>query len=415
MTRWITEKLGTAAFSAVAPEPDIAIIDVRELVDGFGNDPASVASLIEKAVGALEENRRVIVCCGYGISRSNAIAAGALCIKDKIPFSQAVERVVTSTGEQNIRLEMLDAVRKACVLLGTPGPAGPDAGGKILVLGTDGLARAAISALGADYSVVVPQNVDAREARNPIALEQLVHDHQIKTILHLALPRVRNLNTTLGESILLLKNVVDLCRISGARLLMRSDAAVFSGYAGLETMIGDHTMRTPGGIWGEAMHQSECLLEQARQSWGLNYTALRTSTIFTDQLGSPAFLSEFIDKARCASPIVHHMFENGCARVNFIHRSDVVLAIVAVIKHRELTGGINVVSEHPVAVDSLARYIVDKLNSKSEISTVPVKRKAPAVNLRSDGMKQVANWVPGTDIFASLDICLKEIQNREGI
>ncbi len=83
MICWITDRLGTAPATSVHLEPGMRIVDVRELVDKEGNEAANVKPLIDAGVAALNDGDRVVVCCDYGISRSNAVAAGILAL---VPF-----------------------------------------------------------------------------------------------------------------------------------------------------------------------------------------------------------------------------------------------------------------------------------------------------------------------------------------
>jgi len=93
MIRWIIpEKLGTAAH--ISDIGDVAnILDVRDLVDRSGNSAEIIKSKIDKALAFLEAGKKVIVCCDYGISRSNAIAAGILSKFSKVPLATALKEV----------------------------------------------------------------------------------------------------------------------------------------------------------------------------------------------------------------------------------------------------------------------------------------------------------------------------------
>jgi protein-tyrosine phosphatase len=54
------------------------IIDARILSDYKVNDIHDYLALIDAASHALDQNHSVVICCGAGISRSNAIALGVL-------------------------------------------------------------------------------------------------------------------------------------------------------------------------------------------------------------------------------------------------------------------------------------------------------------------------------------------------
>ena len=82
--RWITPILGTAAFNAVQDITDINIVDVRDLVDKAGNNSNAILNKIHQAIDLISQGKRTVVCCDYGMSRSNAIAVGIITNLEKI-------------------------------------------------------------------------------------------------------------------------------------------------------------------------------------------------------------------------------------------------------------------------------------------------------------------------------------------
>lgn len=111
--RWITPRLGTGPYSAVTGEANLSIIDVRDLVDKVGNSSKSIVAKIEQGVTALKNGQRVVICCDYGISRSNAIAAGIIASYNNNSFEHSLYQVLESTGETEVKLGPLMAVRNA--------------------------------------------------------------------------------------------------------------------------------------------------------------------------------------------------------------------------------------------------------------------------------------------------------------
>src|SRR3972149_1542382 len=82
--RWITPLLGTAPALLFHQEADMNIIDVRDLVDKAGNRADAVRQKITEGCESLREGKKTVVCCDYGISRSNAIAVGILALSESI-------------------------------------------------------------------------------------------------------------------------------------------------------------------------------------------------------------------------------------------------------------------------------------------------------------------------------------------
>lgn len=55
----------------------------------------------------------MVVACDFGISRSNAIAAGILSLVENKSYDRAVQEVVDATAEREIKLDLVEAVRLA--------------------------------------------------------------------------------------------------------------------------------------------------------------------------------------------------------------------------------------------------------------------------------------------------------------
>jgi protein-tyrosine phosphatase len=69
-----------AAEEAPAPTPRDLIVCRFPLVDGSGNDPAVLGLALRTVAGLLERNIPTLLCCGAGMSRAPAFAAGALAL-----------------------------------------------------------------------------------------------------------------------------------------------------------------------------------------------------------------------------------------------------------------------------------------------------------------------------------------------
>ena len=96
--RWITSHLGTGPALLVRQEADMNIIDVRDLVDKAGNRSEAVRQKITEGCDSLRTGKKTVVCCDYGISRSNAVAVGILAMHEAISFEAAVRRGVGGNG-----------------------------------------------------------------------------------------------------------------------------------------------------------------------------------------------------------------------------------------------------------------------------------------------------------------------------
>jgi len=95
MIRWIRQRLGTAPHDALG-EGTWLLLDARHLVDKGGNPTEPIRKLIEEGTQAYRQGQSVVVACDFGISRSNAIAAGILSLVENKSYDRAVQEVEVS-------------------------------------------------------------------------------------------------------------------------------------------------------------------------------------------------------------------------------------------------------------------------------------------------------------------------------
>jgi len=113
MIRWITEQLGTSPWREELASGHIAIVDVRVLRDAAGNSPSLIKEKITEARDYLNRGRRVVICCDFGISRSNAIAAAVLAEDTGVSLGEGLLQVIHATGETGIKIDFVEDLRRA--------------------------------------------------------------------------------------------------------------------------------------------------------------------------------------------------------------------------------------------------------------------------------------------------------------
>ncbi len=82
--KWLNQDIATAAFNEVnhcLPDTNTSIVDVRDLVDKAGNDIDYIKSKIDESLVFLQQHKKIIICCDYGMSRSNSIGIGVLWVQ----------------------------------------------------------------------------------------------------------------------------------------------------------------------------------------------------------------------------------------------------------------------------------------------------------------------------------------------
>ena len=268
--RWINPLLGTAAAAAIRDLPnfDIQVIDVRDLVDKAGNRIEPIREKILQGVASLSAGKKTVVCCDYGISRSNAVAAGILASVQKIPLDSAIRQVQSATGETEIKLDTLSAVRKA--LENPANQRTQTAQRSVLITGATGfLGRIVRTRLAGEFEVITPTKDELDLEQGGTLLDLLAGERNVGCIVHLANPRVFTSNVALGKTLTMLRNVLDVCETREISLIYPSGWEVYAGYSG--SIRADESVPTfPKGPYGETKYLAEIMIERRIRNANLN-------------------------------------------------------------------------------------------------------------------------------------------------
>lgn len=402
--RWINSSLGTAPANEMDTLEDVSVVDVRDLVDKAGNRADAVRAKIMLGVEYLSKGKKIVVCCDYGISRSNAIAAGILAVSQSIPLDDAVRQVQRATGEMEIKLEPLSAVRKA---IDSDTPRNKNAKRTILITGASGfIGRTLCQRLASDFTVISPSHEELDIEPGSTQLSLLVSQHSVDTIIHLANPRVFTSNVGLGKTLTMLRNVLEVCIAHDVALLYPSDWEVYAGYAG--TLLADEAMPLhPRGPYGETKYLAELLIEHFNSKMGLRSTIIRSSPVYGPTAKRPKFIYNFIEKAKKSEEIVTHRYLNGNPALDFLHIDDFASAVEAAIKTKYL-GTLNIGTGILTSTFDVASMIVEHLDSTSEIGQTLVEAHAPCVAMNYQHAQHSLNWKPQVRLADGLKIVINE-------
>ena len=406
MIRWITPMLGTASAGSSDIEPDTAIVDVRDLVDKIGNSSDAVLAKINQGTALLNAGRRVVVCCDYGISRSNSIAAGILSLHSTMSFDEAVNEVRRATGEGEIKLEPLNVVRRA---LGSGAPQFTRSqGARILITGGSGFIGTALRrGLETSVFVVSPSRESVDLTSGAVALDLIIKQKCIDRIVHLANPRVYTSAKATGEAVTMMRNVLDVCRENSLRFLYLSGWEVYSGYRATELLADENLPLLPKGPYGEAKMLCESLVGHYRQQHALKATVIRSSPVYGVGSDRPKFIYNFLDKARMGVPVQTHEYRNGAPRLDLLHIDDLLSALRAAIQ-TEFAGDLNIGSGRLISTHFIARYMIEKIHSSSTIEPQIIDDFAPNIRMDYSKATSLFGWAPTRPVEDFIDEILKE-------
>ena len=384
MIHWITENLGTGAWEKVEKNPDLCFVDVRDLVDKSGNLPLVIKSKIDEALAHIQKGKKVVVCCDYGMSRSNAIAAGVLAISQDLSLEEAVRKVIAATGETSIR---------------------------ILVTGASGFIGSLLTQeLQKKFEVLAPSSQNIDLIRDTVSLDLFVKEHGIGTIVHLANPRIYTTNESMGISLTILKNVLDICRENQLSLVYLSGWEIYSGYKTKEFIADEYTAPRPGGTYGQTKFLCETLIEDYRKNYGLFCTILRSSPVYGLGTDKPKFIWNFLHKALNHQKIVTHRYLNGFPLLDLLYVDDLCAAILAAIE-RQVEGSINLGSGTATSTTQIAEYIVDFLGAKSLIEHIEIAGYSSNIIMDISYANSVLNWYPKVNLIEGLKTIVDKVSS----
>lgn len=397
--RWITPLLGTAPALPVVGDPAVCLIDVRDLVDKAGNRAEPVGEKIREGCESLRAGRTTIVGCDYGISRSNAIAAGILARVEGLPLETAVRRVMAATGETDMKLGPLQAVR---IALGESAPRPAPAGPRVVVTGATGFLGAPIAKrLATQFEVVAPQRAELELHRGGILLDLIAAESGADCIVHCASPRVYTSNVAMGASLTMLRNVLDVCASRDLRLVYLSSWEVYSGYRTACLHADERLPLLPKGPYGETKYLGEILIEHARAAEGLRCAMLRSSPVYGEGSDKPKFIYNLLDRIRRSEPVVTHEYRNCRPALDLLHLDDLVAAVAQVVGSGAL-GTFNVGTGVLTSTRDVAELLMRLLGRQSEIRTVAVDADVACIAMDSGRAAAVLGWRAGVGLEQGL-------------
>lgn len=406
---WITPLLGTAPALGICQEADMSIIDVRDMVDKAGNRADVIQQKVMEGCNSLREGKRTLVCCDYGISRSNAVAAGILAVYKSIPFEEAVSRVLEATGEKEIKTEPLQAVRKALEV--EKKRIFHDKTRVLITGGTGFLGKAISKSFSKEFEVITPTSDEVNLQKGSTQLDLIAVEKEIDCIIHLANPRVYTSNIALGNTLTMLRNVLDVCVAHDIKLIYLSCWEVYSGYRSSHLTADESLPLLPKGPYAETKYLCEMLIEHCRRTMALRCTILRSSPVYGVGGEKPKFIYNFIDKINRSQRIVTHRYKNGLPALDLLCIDDLVMAILQAV-NSSFSGNLNIGTGVTTSTLRVAEILRELLGGHNEIDTTLIDSDTACIAMDSSKIQEILGWQATINVEQGLQSILSHLQQN---
>jgi nucleoside-diphosphate-sugar epimerase len=398
MIRWIIpEKLGTAPDGDYVAERGDVKVDARTLVDKHGNLPTALLDKINQGLSALKAGHRVIIVCDFGVSRSNTIAAGILAKSREMATDAAVDEVIRATGEASIKLEMIEDLRIAL----NPLRSEQKANHTLITGGTGFLGASLALRLSDTHEIFTPTRAQLDLAGPTSRLDYYCRENGISTIVHFAYPRVYTNNTAMGESLTILRNIIDVCKVRNIRLIQPSGSVVFSGYFSSLMVADIGTVPRPKGVYGQTKFFEEMLVRNAVENEGVSAVIVRISPVYGRASARPRliwFARQYIQENKA---VITHAYRNARPRLQLLHADDAIAGIIEVIRSGDAPiyhlGG-----QASYETREIVSRIARTLGQEVRIEETQIDEDIANIFLDSSGSNELPGWKPVVDLDAGL-------------
>lgn len=203
-------------------------------------------------------------------------------------------------------------------------------------------------------------------------------------------------------------NVLELARRNGAKVLQASTSEIYGDplvHPQKEEYRGNVNPIGPRACYDEGKRIAETLFSDFRRFYGVDTKIVRIFNTYGPIMleDDGRVVSNFIMQALSNKPIT--IYGDGMQTRSFCYVDDLVNGLTAMMAtESDVSGPINLGNPQEKTVLDLAKLIIEKTNSKSDIvfealpEDDPIKRK-PDIGLAMEAL----NWKPMIDIHDGLD------------
>lgn len=388
------------------------VVDVRHIVDKDGNDISYIIKAIRFARSILNEHGRVLITCDMGVSRSRVIAIGLLAELGN-DIDDCISLVLRSAKNPEINPDLLLLLRRFYISKKPKDNAravSADTG--IVVLGSQGFVGSALMRC-LTKNQVNSIGLSRREINikdESVKLLTILDSLDQSTVILCAHPPSHHTAKALSDSILMLKNTLEACRLSGKKLIYISCMIIYLGNAHSSDcyiyQADENTPAYPYGSYSETKYLCEQLIDIYRNSYDMEITVVRPCGLYGSDMRSQWLIPKLIRKALNNEDIVTHSYQNGLPSLELLHVDDFCEAITLLMNIKSVPPCLNIGSHNLITTYELAGTIIRLSKSKSARNTMNILDATYPV-VSTPGFIETIGWKPEISLEAGVLACLK--------
>lgn len=389
------------------------VVDVRHIVDKAGNDISYIVEAIRLAKGILDEHGKVLITCDMGVSRSRVIAIGLLAELGN-DIDDCISLVLSSAKNPEINPDLLLLLRRFYISMKPRDNARQvSAGIGIIVLGSKGfvgdalmrcLTQKQINSIGISRNEV---NIKEESVKLLTILDSL----EQPTVILCAHPPSHHTAKALSDAILLLKNTLEACRLTGKRLIYISSMVVYLGNAHSSDCYiypaDENTPAYPYGSYSESKYLCEQLINIYRNSYGVEITVVRPCGLYGSEMKTQWLIPKLIRKALNNEDIVTHSYQNGLPSFELMHVDDFADATTRIIYDNQSPPSVNIGSHKLISTYELAGQIAKIAQSSSNASLLEISDQVRNI-VTLPGYLDKIGWRPSIRLGDGLKMCISD-------
>ncbi len=390
MTIWINETIGFGPCNEDHGR-ETSILDVRDLVDREGNDLALLQHKIETGAETLRNGKKLVVCCDLGLSRSAIVTIGILSLLGKT-FDDSAKIVAEKLKDQSLNLDLLEDMRK-CLKAGTLEKLMSNGQAPILVTGGTGfIGRHLIQRINRKHVLYFPTRADLDLTKDVLSFYREVRNREIGLVIHLAHPRLNNSLESLAQSIAMMRNVLEMCRLNDTSCIFFSSLDVFDGYhREADSRLKSDLRPRPISMYGQSKALCEELVRLYREAYKLKVVTLRLPIVIGKDMSQANFLWKTLTNALENRPVTVHRYLNGFQKGDFLFVDDLIDAVERCINCVP-SEDINLGTGNEMTTLDKAKCILATINSKSKLSIMNLRSFTTNLVPDTEKAKEILGW-----------------------